>query len=616
MLPLEAYSFGTDKDPYEQTRTLWKLLDQQQKKCNSNTTGSSDVRPIPLELLKHWKQYFVFCRSTVSHIFYWREVFSYLGDLPETVKSSTLCRRDDGNSESMVLRERGSTKGQENCSDDGDTVAESSCNNEGVGKIFSPKSKSRLDSVTLLKQELIRDCEKRLGSFPSYLHQQRLFHWTKMLIQCITWRLSYTSKKGTPIPSEELMLYRLVFVARAKEVIGMSLYLSPLLALVEKEENKRLTLSTTKTPEKGNKKEEGVEKDLLGISNSENAILTLTLTMAFASLRLVSTIPLSKCIPALAARSMETVWIDMLQSTSRFLTGGDLAEKVRDRLIVSLNPPSRTDPMPLAILKWGIDLDSKGHSDILGPLFGDYVYRREHDQVNPLVTLPNIMVSPLKNATENHLLLVTRVLETVGYVMLTKIRCFCLEKCYYVLPFLADFMTISTDLKSVRQVSVSLHATSPLTGTSLPREESKTDVIDELLRGLTESIIELYKVNVRKYLGKYAALTSNNCLRIGEGERKVTISEGVFAVLQNVVEPSFEVVLQLLDKDLSPEGGEKFANFVIRMLRAILNNEMNNIEKPLKSGSAAGTQCRVDRTHLINYIDIHPVTLHFRNLCS
>ncbi|ORC92119.1 uncharacterized protein TM35_000043330 [Trypanosoma theileri] len=613
MLPLEAYSFFSDKDPYEQTEALWTSINQQQRECNSVSSSSPNVKPIPLEALQHWKRYFVFCRYTVSRVFDWREVFSYLDVLPERRKSSSLLRhnRDSGSIPSKKLV---SSEGQKNCNFN--DVAVEGVYNDGVGEKFSPRSSSRRNSVELMKQALSKGCEKRLGTFPSYLHQQRLFRWTKMLAQCITWRLSDASKKGTLIPFEELLHYRLIFVARAREVICMRFYLSPLLTLMENEENKRLTLSTVQSPVKDKKRaEEGGGKEFPTLSISENTVLTLTLTMTFASLRLSTTLPLSKYIPALTARGIEALWTDILQNTSRFLCEKDLGEKVRDQLMASLNHTNQFEPLTAALLQGENGLDSKVHSETLGPLFGDYAYRRENEHVNPLITLPNIMVSPLKTATENHLLLVTRVLETVGYVMLTKIRCFCIEKCYYVLPFIADFMTISTDLKSMRQVSASLHTTLPSTEASVSKEETKTDIIDELLNGLTESIVELYRVYVKNHLHGYAAVAANNCIKIGEGGKKITISERIFALLKNVVEPSLEVVQQVLVKVLSPEGGEKFLYFVIHMLKGILKKEMDKVEESLRSGSGTRAQCRDDRTHLMNYIDTHPVALHFRYLC-
>ncbi|KEG15019.1 hypothetical protein DQ04_00211020 [Trypanosoma grayi] len=572
LAPSLENTFRCDGGHYEEVKALWTKLALQRRGHVNGTSGLPDVPPISRATLQQWKQYLLFCRWAVARQLDWREVFSYLDDAPEAAGLSSPASHYV--TSSIVTPPNKVFPGDE-------------CSYKDISvKRTSLVQGNRCQANTFTMRDLVSNYTKRFGTYPLRLHQQRLLRWTNMLTQCIAWRLSDASVKGVCVPKRELQWYRLIFAARAREVAGAAFPLRALLALLEAEENKE-TCASSQT-----------ERGRLGsLPLAETTVLNLTLTISFSPSPFAGG-SLAQYVPALAVRSLEALWADQLQIPWDMVDPKSMPEKVRQNLVASLNGEEDSNN----VLPAPRNADFKLHCATLKALIEGVDDADGMKTKNPFLGQMFAAPTPLQMASLHQLPILTRVLETAGYVLLTKIRCFCIEKSYYVLPFLADFLAAAIQVKKALSPYPEAPSGSPVASSAM---------IEMLLQAIMKSIECLYARHVDNCLSKYVKKMSKRVFEVRGSAATVAVSQPMFYLLESVVEPTFEVLLLLSQNDSLGED-QGFACFIIRTLKAVLGAKMDEVEKSSKTGSRAQPQCCADRKVLMNYIDAHPFSLQLR----
>ncbi|RNF24802.1 hypothetical protein TcG_00592 [Trypanosoma cruzi] len=569
---LEAYPFRHPENPYEQTKAIWSKLVGWEGESAAGPSPSFCVQPIPLALLQKWKCYFAFCSRVIFYEMDWRDVFVYMGDVP---KAATLSvPRDhvgsDRKAKVGVDADRGKGNGK---------------------KQLETTAGAYHRSTTALIHTLANGCERRFGAYPLRFHYQWLVRWTKMLAQCIEWRLLDISKRGGSVPLEELQRYRLVFASRAREVVGAAAYIRRVLELLEIEEEKELC---------------NADISLMGLpslSLSQNFPLTLTLSMRF-TLSSAASVSIEQCFSAHSARVLDSLWTDVLCIPWDVLDPNSMPEKVRRKLLASLNnAEGDTDEIYVLCGNGG----RRMRSATLKAILENESLERAGIANNPLLGIVRLTKAPLEFLEPHQLPNVKHLLETVGYVMLTKIRCHFVEKCYYTLPFLADFVAAGVLLKKAL-VSFSRVSADP---TLSKAEESKVvlgmGLTPMLLRALLEATEDFYASCVDSLLHDYSKRAMKHFVEFCGGSATVVVSQVTLKLLEVVVEPTLEVLFMLLSHASSSKEECIFIYFIADMLKFVLNEKMREARRECKIGSRVLLQCRMDLLLLMSYIDEHPL---------
>ncbi|EKF31728.1 hypothetical protein MOQ_004432 [Trypanosoma cruzi marinkellei] len=569
---LEAYPFRHPENPYEQTKAIWSKLAGWERESATGSFPSYCVQPIPLALLQEWKCYFAFCSRVIFYEMDWRDVFVYMGDVPKVETLSVP--RDHVKADRKAWVEL-----------DADWE-------EGNGKKWLETMAGAYHrSVTALIHTLANGCERRFGAYPLRFHYQWLVRWTKMLAQCIRWRLLDVSKKGGFVPLEELQRYRLVFASRAREVVGAAAYIRTVLELLEMEEEKELS------------KTDSSLKGLPSLSLSQNVPLSLTFSMRFTLSR-VTSVSIEQCFSAHSARVLDSLWADILCIPWDVLDPNGMPEKVRRKLVASLNnADGGTDEISALCGNGGCRM----HSATLKAILENEPLERAEVANNPLLGIVKLTAAPLEFVEHHQLPNVKHLLETVGYVMLTKIRCHFIEKCYYTLPFLADFVAAGVLLKKALVSSSRVSADSTLS----KEEESKVvlgmGLTPMLLRALLEATEDFYASCVDSLLHDYSKKAMKHFVEFSGGSTTVVVSQVTLKLLEVVVEPTLEVLFMLLSHASSSKEESLLIYFIADMLKSVLNEKMKEARRECKIGSRVLLQCRVDLLLLMNYIDEHPL---------
>ncbi|RNF26630.1 uncharacterized protein Tco025E_01422 [Trypanosoma conorhini] len=570
---LGACPFRSHENPYEQTKTIWSNWAGQKSETVADPLPLTCSQPIPLALLQQWKYYFAFCSGIVAQKVDWRDVFVYMSDASP---AATLPLSLDSSSAATAAMMEGAA----------DHVR---CDKKNP---LSATASACRRSVMFLMNKLAGDCERRFGACALRFHHQWLLRWTKMLAQCITWRLSHVSKKGESVPLKELRCYRFVFASRAKEVLGAEAYVRVLLEHLEAEEKKELQNSCS-------------AEDVASLSLTQTAALTLTLTMTFTPLR-VTFLSLAQCFPALSARALESLWADDLCIPCNVLNPHRMPEQVRRRVVASLNDTHGDIDGKSALAGSG---GCRIHSATLGVVLEDGNPVRRGSGTNPILGIVAPEAGPLQLVKPHQLPSVVYLLETVGYVMLTKLRCSLVEKCYYALPFLADFVALGALLK---KALLSLAGPSAASASTLSQAGSFTEALSMgltpmLLQALLEATEDLYARAVDGILNGYSSKTMKHVVEFCGRSGTDVVSRAVVGVLERVVEPTLEVLLLLFGHDFSSKDDWHLVDFVVNMLKAVLNEKMEEMGSRCRSAPLASLQCHADHALLINYIDEHPL---------
>ncbi|ESL08044.1 hypothetical protein TRSC58_04261 [Trypanosoma rangeli SC58] len=566
---LNACPFRRPENPYEQTEAIWSNGAGQKADSVADPSSSPCVQPIPLSLLQQWKYYFAFCGSVVAQEVDWRDVLAYMRDATATAK----CSVSDDFSSAGVMSMTECGTGHKKCD---------------AERRLTTTAGAYHHSAVFLMNTLANDCERRFGSCALRCHHQWLLRWTKMLAQCIIWRLSHLSRKGESVPPQELQYYCLIFAARAREVAGAEAYVQTLLELLEAEKNEELHRSHS-------------TEVSTNFSLTQTTTQNLTLTMTPSPLH-VTALYRGWCFPALSARVLDSLWADVLRIPWNVLNPNCMPEQVRRRVVAVLNKThvDIDDPPPLSG-NGGCRIHSATLREILGN--GNLVMKGGVE--NLLLGVVTRGTVPLQLVEPHQLLGAVYLLETVGYVMLTKLRCCMVEKCYYALPFLADFVSLGALLKNALPSS-SGHSTSSASfqaGTS--KEVLGMGLTPMLIQALLEATEELYAKAVGDILCGYSNKTVKRLVKFCGRNASTLVSREAVNVLERVVEPTMEVLLLLLGQDCSSEDDWHLADFIVSMLKAVLNEKMEAISKRWKTTSLVSLQCSSDRALLLNYIDEH-----------
>ncbi|RNF07915.1 hypothetical protein TraAM80_03063 [Trypanosoma rangeli] len=564
-----ACPFRRPENPYEQTEAIWSNGVGQKADSVAGPSSSPCVQPIPLVLLQQWKYYFAFCGGIVAQEVDWRDVLAYMRDTSATAKCSLLT--DFSGSGVTAMAECGADH-----------------NNCGAENRLTTTAGAYHHSAVFLMNTLADDCERRFGSCALRCHHQWLLRWTKMLAQCITWRLSHLFSKGEFVPPQELQYYCLVFAARAREVVGAEAYVQTLLELLEAGKNEELQCSRS-------------TEETTSFSLTQTTTQNLTLTMTPSPLHVT---PLCRgwCFPALSARVLDSLWADVLRIPWNVLNPNCMPEQVRRRVVAALNEThvDIDDPLPFSG-----NGRCRIHSATLREILGNdnLVKGGVENLLLGAVTRDPVCLQLVK---PHQLLGAVYLLETVGYVMLTKLRCSMVDKCYYALPFLADFVSLGALLKNALPSSSgpSTASASFQAGTSKEVLGMGMGLIPMLIQALLEATEELYVKAVDRILRVYSNNTVKRLVKFCGHSEATLVSREAVNVLERVVEPTMEVLLLLLGQDCSSKGDWHFIDFIVNMLKAVLNEKMEAISKRWKTASVL-LQCSSDRALLLKYIDDH-----------
>ncbi|SCU72888.1 uncharacterized protein TEOVI_000447200 [Trypanosoma equiperdum] len=613
MLPISNLNKGVydqgSKDPYNMTETLWLEMEKYETRRGSGTTALSrtntafsplPTKPIPLFVIHQWRNYVSFCRWTIAQRIDWREVFSYLCNpkTESTMETNALHNSgDEGMNEVLYSR-------------DGLFSLRGDCSSRGSKSSFS----GYLDPVNLsfekLKHELVMDCTSRFGTLPICVHQQRLLRWTKMLIQCVVWRLRYAfnvvtgGKGGVAVSDAELQSYRVV-LTRGREVFGAGPYLRELCKLLDAHGGTLTDSLDLPT----------INKSPRAPPVNDDPVLNMTLTMVFDQTTACPGVS-TYFIPSLAARSLDALWVDKLHIPWDILDPKDMPEKVRTRLLgpMTTNETAYIDFCPVKNRVQG-----QLHSTTFHLMF-DAEDVREGVSEGEDTCRPRIVMAISSQRVELHQLIsVVRLLEAGGYVMLTKIRHSTHLECYRVLPFLGDYITLRNIVNNAIPCTLgSVAVGGPAAAGAFPHSSNVLKMADLLLFGLSNATRNLYEHSIVCCLQKYRKRATDGRMTIcmqplspgaETGVVSTTVSKPCISVLETVVEPTLGTLqLMLSNGSLKSSGGEDFGHFVLDMLVTAVNSAIARVSRQIKSNSGTGGQLRSDHALLRRYINMHPAS--------
>ncbi|KAG8344257.1 hypothetical protein ERJ75_001730200 [Trypanosoma vivax] len=586
------YSYNVKDDPYEWVSSLWSCLRSLQSDTSPSHAGpspedvlASHAPAIPVAVLYQWRSYAAFCRWTVPRHIDWREILAYVydGNLDSNATGcSSMSSRKGDDAVTYPVCDRPSPFG----------------NLDGIGETAGSCEVMRTGSSISLIRHLSSECTKRFGKMPLYVHQQRLLRWTRMLGQCIMWRVLAAKDKSVPVSLRELQQYQLIFLPYAREVVGASAQIRLLATLLEAGVNEVVCDSSAV-----------MDQTHLGTTYLRDELAhTFTLTLVVSpqqTPRELSAQPLA----ATVARSLDAVWVDNLHISWFVMDPKNIPDKVRSRLLgpMSSHETDYTDFSPMSGSRY-FKLHSASLQPLLLALCALGTGNGSDISLGVSTSTPSLELHQLQY--------VIQLLETAGYVMLTKLRRLCALKCYSILPFIADYIKLRNLVKrtalSNLVVNNSAHS---IAGGCKACTFVATDIVDMLLRGLVDCTRSLYAEYVGSCLHRYSSTAMHRPFEFhvkptegSTGDKLVTLSQAGLSLLEGVVEPTlFLLHMVMLNGESYSQEDVEFVHFFVDMLRTVLNAGMDEVQKCTRDGSSAQKQSMNDRELLMRYINFHPV---------
>lgn len=350
-------------------------------------------------------------------------------------------------------------------------------------------STSNMNVLTRLHQRQ----RQRFGGEPFALRYHRAVRWTLLLACWI--RARCWSQPAV----EEVSLYQSLFVPPIRRMLSRATceYLDALLF--------RAT------------------KQLKGRSTVSRHVSSSTVSEANATMH-------GRCVAAAVAAMKEAVGRDYLQITWDHINPKELPAAVQLRLNQLGNgAPSSSSSVPAeTTLSEKASLHAVTFASLwplLSRLSADSGGRGESTAA--LV------------CTRDDLVLLQHGLELVGYDMLTKLSCFCVERCYYAGPFLLDYAEWA-DHWSWAWTAAVRH--DPLIGAAAQRRA--TALVPQLSAALLAAVQRVYSQHVRELLSDYKKRVSRVKERVPltPSDAAKGVSGSLFRILVEVVEPTLDVL--------------------------------------------------------------------------